>query len=248
MDAKKFRADIHELAERACKGESQAVTSDTFGVAEILVKLYRKNLVKINHSALELVCAKHLIKRGYDVKVEHRLDKTLVCDLMGSRTDGNIVVEIETGYVPPEAALDPVLYAKSRIASKVARYSGFAKRLGLGTTPTYILDFPGVFLSPEGSRLKKTLEDIKAMTDRYYDHPPVSIAELKRARLDSVFVIDVDAGETTEVDPGDYLKKAGVLAALSPSAQDLNRKGSQIGAGLTSQKQGPKEREVGLDF
>lgn len=70
-----------------------------------MVRLYMKNLVKINHSALGLVCPKSLIKQGHMVGVEHRLDKILVCDVIESREDGRPIVEIETWFIPPEGAL-----------------------------------------------------------------------------------------------------------------------------------------------
>lgn len=126
MDVRRFRADLYELATRACSGDDQEVRSQVFGIADILVELYRKNFVKINHSALELVCVRGLVKRGYDVKVEHKLDKASVCDVMGTRGDGILIIEIETGFIPPEAALEPSPYTRGRIASKIARYSRFA--------------------------------------------------------------------------------------------------------------------------
>ena len=43
--------------------------------ANMLVRLYRKNLVKTNHSALEPVCARSLIKEGYDVRADQRVDR-----------------------------------------------------------------------------------------------------------------------------------------------------------------------------
>jgi len=88
LDVRRFRADLHKLAARACAEDNQEVRAEVFGVADILVNLYRKNLVKINHSALELVCARSLIRQGYEVKVEHKLDRGLVCDVMGTRGTG----------------------------------------------------------------------------------------------------------------------------------------------------------------
>ena len=82
MDVRRFKGDLYELARRACCDDSEGGRSNVFAIADILVNLYRKDLVKVNHSALELVCARALIKQGYEVKVEHRLDKILVCDVM----------------------------------------------------------------------------------------------------------------------------------------------------------------------
>ena len=223
MDVRRFRTDLYELATRACRGDDQEVRSQVFGIADILVELYRKNLVKINHSALELVCARGLVKRGYDVKVEHKLDKVLVCDVMGTRGDGILIVEIETGFIPPEAALEPSLYARGRIASKIARYSRFAGKFALGTTPSYVLGIPPFFARPLRERTSEEAAEIKALTDVHYKKPPIALEELMRARLHSVFVIDVDSATTREIDPETYLETATVFGERSHPDQGLYR-------------------------
>ncbi|MBI3859629.1 MAG: hypothetical protein HY296_05245 [Thaumarchaeota archaeon] len=232
MDVRRFKADLYELAGRACRGEDESVRSKVFGIANMLVGLYRKNQVKINHSALELVCAKGLVKEGYEVKVEHRLDRTLVCDVIGSRGDGPLIVEIETGFIPPEAALEPSLYARSRIASKIARYSRFSGKFALGTTPSYVLDFSQFFVKPPRLRTRKEAVEIKALTDEYYDDPPILEEDLMRAHLNSVYVIDVDAAQTTEVDPRGYSEMREVLAKLNHGHQTLNRNEPKRGGGF----------------
>ena len=205
MDVRRFRSDLYELATKACAGDAEEVRAKVFETADILVKLYRKNLVKINHSALELVCARGLIKQGYEVKVEYRLDKALVCDVMGIRGDGPLIVVIETGFIPPEEALDPSAYARSRIASKIARYSRFAGKFALGTTPSYLLDLPEFFVKPPRTRSPAEAERIKALTDVRYNQPPISVEELMHSRVHMIFLIDVDTATTNEVDPETYV-------------------------------------------
>jgi hypothetical protein len=235
LDVRRFRADLYELAARATAGDGQEVRSKVFDIANILVGLYKKNFVKINHSALELVCARNLVKQGYDVKVEHKLDRSLVCDVMGTRGDGQLIVEIETGFIPPEAALIPSIYARSRIASKIARYSRFAGKFALGTSPSYVLDFPDFFTKPPRARAAKEAAEIKALTDIYYDNPPISIDELMHARLHSVFVVDVDSGTTQEFDPEGYAQTASTFIKRNQAAQALYRnrrlrgRGSNLG-------------------
>ena len=211
MDVRRFREDLYALAAKACASDDQEVRSKVLETADILVNLYKKNLVKINHSALELVCARALVKEGYDVKVEHRLDRTLVCDVMGTRGDGPLIVEIETGFIPPEAALQPSTYARSRIASKIARYSRFAGKFALGTTPSYVLDLPEFFTQPPRARSVEEAAKIKALTDARYNKPPISVDELMQARLHMVFLIDVDTATTQEIDPETYVTNASRL-------------------------------------
>jgi hypothetical protein len=236
LDVRRFRADLYELAAKACSEDEQEVRSKVFGIADILVNLYKKNLVKINHSALELVCARSLVKQGYSVKVENRLDKALVCDVMGMRGDGPLIIEIETGFIPPEAALEPSAYARSRIASKVARYSRFAGKFALGTTPTYLVDLPEFFVKPPRVRSLAEAEGIKALTDVRYNKPPISIEELMHARVHIIFVIDVDSASTQEVDPETYVRTASSL---------LDRPGRVLGAGSNSQNRQAEGTHLG---
>ncbi len=208
MDVRRFKEDVYELAGKACREDDSRVRAEVLAIADILIGLYRKNLVKINHSALELVCARGLIRQGYEVKVEHRVDSTLVCDVMGTRGDGPLIVEIETGFIPPEAALMPSSYARSRIASKIARYSRFAGKFALGTTPSYVLDFPEFFVKPPRVRTLEEARAIKALTDVQYNKPEITLEELIHARVHSVFMIDVDTATTKELDPETYVREA----------------------------------------
>lgn len=222
MDVPKFRADVYELAARACAKDEPEIRSEVFRIADILISLYEKNLVKINHSALELVCARSLIKEGYSVKVERRLDRSLVCDVMGEKGDGQLIVEIETGFIPPEAALQPSTYARARIVSKIARYSRFAGQFALGTTPTYVLDIPRFFVKPPRSRTREEAAEMKVLTDTTYNSPPISIDELIQARLHTIFLIDVDSATTQRLDPETYARTAAVLLDWHKVVQGLN--------------------------
>jgi hypothetical protein len=222
LDVRRFRKDIYELADRASAKDSQEVRRKVLGIADNLVDLYKKNLVKINHSALELVCARSLIVQGYSVRVEERLDETLVCDVLGTRGDGRLIVEIETGFIPPEAALEPAAYVRSRIASKIARYSRFAGKFALGTTPTYILDLPEFFVKPPRNRTLEEAERIKALTDLRYNKPPISAEDFMQARLHMIVLIDVDKATTQELDPDTYVRTALVLLDWHRIVQGLN--------------------------
>ena len=73
-----------------------------------LIELYQKNLVKINHSILELICASNLISRDYKVAVEKNITDILVCDIFAKKGDGTTIIEIETGFTPPQHAMDTV--------------------------------------------------------------------------------------------------------------------------------------------
>ena len=53
----------------------------------------------------------------------------LVCDLFGKKGEGTAIIEIETGFTPPEHALDTVDYYTARIVSKIARYSKYCGKV-----------------------------------------------------------------------------------------------------------------------
>ena len=57
-------------------------------VRQQLIEMYQKNLVKINHSILELICASNLISHGYAVEVEKDVSDILVCDIYAKKCLG----------------------------------------------------------------------------------------------------------------------------------------------------------------
>lgn len=172
-----------------------------------LIELYKRNLVKINHSVMELVCAKHLIRYEYAVDVEKQLTDILVCDVYAEKGDGVAIVEIETGFIPPEHALDPLAYYAARIASKVARYSKYSNQFVLATSPVSILPIPDLLRRPPRDRRPAEIRELKALCDRYYANPPVTEDEIVNARLHMVYVINIDAGKVVEMDVDSYLEQ-----------------------------------------
>lgn len=155
---------------------------------------------------MELVCAKPLIQKGYQVQIEHDLEPSLTCDLYATKGDGNHIIEIETGFIPPEHALDPSNYLLARIASKITRYSNHTGKFALGTPPHYILPIPETLLKAPRSRSAEELRTIKTLCDLYYTSPPVTMDEVKNARLHSIYTIDVDNLTAQEIDPESYMK------------------------------------------
>jgi hypothetical protein len=174
-----------------------------------LIELYQRNLVKINHSAMELVCAKHLIRYGYTVDVEKQLTDILICDVYAEKGDGAAIVEIETGFIPPEHALDPLSYYAARIASKIARYSKYANQFVLATPPVSILPIPSLFRRPPRDRRQNEIKKVKVLCDRYYKNPPVTEDEILNGRLHITYIINIDAGKVVEMDTDSYFENVG---------------------------------------
>jgi hypothetical protein len=204
MPNDRFEDDVKSLIEKIGANTIPRVREGLERLGGRLIELSRKGLVKINHSVMELVCAKHLMLKDYEVDVEHDLGGGLVCDIYAVRGDGTLVVEIETGFVPPDNALDPEQYCRARIASKITRYSVRVDKFGLGIPPYYILQIPLALTKPPRFRTREEVEEVKGLCDLYYKNPPVSMEEVKNARLHTVYVIDVAADVVSEVDPEFY--------------------------------------------
>jgi len=203
---KKFDRDLGVLLARLNKNVDKEAKRKLKKLKNRLIRLSEENVVKINHSVMELVCAKHLILKGYDVNVEYPLDGGLTCDLYGVKGYGTLIVEVETGFVPPEHALDPATYCKARIASKITRYSNHPDKFALGVPPYYILQIPPALTRPPRDRKLEELREIKSRCDLYYKNPPVSLDEIRSARLHTIYVIDVDEAAVQEIDPSAYVE------------------------------------------
>jgi hypothetical protein len=203
----KFEEDLEFLLSKLSPGLKEKEKERLDRLKDRLIELHRINVVKINHSVMELVCAKHLIPKQYDVEVEHQLGGgVLTCDLFATKSYGTLIVEIETGFIPPEHALDPSTYLWARIASKIIRYSNYAGKFALGIPPHYVLQIPETLVAPPRQRTLESLKTIKSLCDQYYQNPPVGLDEVKNARLHDIYIIDVDNAVVQEVDPETYLK------------------------------------------
>ena len=202
----KFEEDLDVLLQKLGQ-DMQAKAKESLGrLRDRLIELQKSNVVKINHSVMELVCAKHLILKQYDVDIEHQLDPILTCDLYATKGYGTLIVEVETGFIPPDHALDPSAYLSARIASKIIRYSEYAGKFSLGIPPHYVLPIPQLFTVPPRQRTIENLKNMKSLCDQYYRSPPVSLDEIKNAKLHIVYIIDVDNAAIKEVDPETYVK------------------------------------------
>ncbi|RLE90247.1 MAG: hypothetical protein DRJ49_00260 [Thermoprotei archaeon] len=175
-------------------------------IRERILNLWRSGVIKSNHSIIEFVLGCYLISKGYDVEVEVGLSDGLVCDIYASNSGRVLVVEVETGFVPPEHALDPVNYRFARELSKIARYSKYADEFGIAVPPYHILQIPSIILKPAPKRTIEECKRLKTLLDLYYKNPPISIEDLKKARLDVIYVVTVDESSVIEFRPVDYIK------------------------------------------
>ncbi len=205
MDLEKFRNDVYDMTETLSKNLKENDLPKLNYVRQQLIEMYQKNLVKINHSILELICASNLISNGYAVEVEKYVSDILVCDIYAKKGGGNTIIEIETGFTPPEHAMDTVDYYAARIMSKIARYSKHCTKFSLATPVMGILPIPKIFLLPPNTRKKDDVNKIKELCDRYYKNPPINYDDILNAHLHSIYLINIDKGFAKEVDPHGYV-------------------------------------------
>jgi len=205
LDLEKFTDDVYTIAEKLTSGHTPEIKSKINFVRERLIELYKKNLVKINHSVLEMICASNLISHGYTVDIEKQLSNILVCDVFATKGDGTFIMEIETGFTPPDHALDTIDYYVARISSKIARYSKHCSKFALATPVVGILPIPKLFLKPPSDRKIEEVQRIKNLVDRFYKNPPIEIDDILNARLHSVYLINIDKGFAKQLDPYTYL-------------------------------------------
>ena len=169
---------------------------------------------------MEVICAKYLIEQGYDVKVEHPFDGgRLSADVFATRMDDTtrvedtiskkgetLLIEVETGFVPPEGALNPGLYRQARITNKIARYSGYANKFALATPNYHVVQVPNVLLSPPEIRSTDELQELKVLCDSYYCTPPITFESLARVELDAIYILNVDFDEVIPLTSEQYLE------------------------------------------
>jgi len=205
MDLKKFQNDVNEVASRLSEKLSEDDLPKLIYVRDQLIDMYKKNLVKINHSVLELICAANLIANGYAVEVEKQVSEILVCDLFAKKGGGDTIIEIETGFTPPDHAMDTIDYSTARIMSKIARYSKYCSKFSLATPVLGIIPIPKIFLIPPNARNKEDVKKVQDLCDRYYKNPPITFDDILNARIHSIYLINVDKNFAKALDPQGYV-------------------------------------------
>ena len=206
MDVEKFQDDVYAITELLSKNLLPDLMPKLNSVRQNLIESYKKNLVKINHSVLELICAAELISHGFTVDVEKSISEILICDLFGKKNDDSAIIEIETGFTPPEHALDTVDYYAARIISKIARYSKYCGKFSLATPVVNILPISEIFLLPPNARNIDDVKKLKKLCDRFYKNPKINLEDIQNAHIHSVYLINTDKGFAKELDPELYLQ------------------------------------------
>jgi len=219
LDIEKFQNDVYAISELlSAQLDEENVPKLNF-VRQRLIDMYKENLVKINHSVLEIICASELIAHGYSVDVEKSVSNLLTCDIFAAKGENTAIIEIETGFTPPEHALDTVDYYAARILSKIARYSQHCVKFSLATPVVNVLPISKLFLLPPNARKNEDVTRLKNLCDRFYKNPKIKFEDILNARIHSIYLINTDKGFAKELDPEAYLEMTKEI--ISKSEIDL---------------------------
>ena len=200
-----FQSDLELLFTCLASKMSAEVMQSLKPINERLNYLSDRHEVKINHSVMEVICASYLIAKGYRVEVERDIGGGMTCDLFGIGSKNEVIVEVETGFVPPEEALGPIAYRRTRVASKIAMYGIFFAHQWQAAPNYHILQIPKVLSLPPGERDRGELSSLVKECEGYYKSPPISIMELMSCHLDAIYIIWVDDCRVVEMGPVEYL-------------------------------------------
>jgi hypothetical protein len=70
------------------------------------------------------------------------------------------------------------------------------------------LPFPRALAKAPRKRTTKEIENIRNLCDSYYKNPPVTEEEIRNARIQEIYIIDVDQIKVREIDPEAYMRRA----------------------------------------
>ncbi len=119
------------------------------------------------HAILQFIVALDLHRRGFDVSVEEPVDGGFKADVYAEGPAGRVIVEVETGYVPPDRILDLEEFLEAKIAFKAIAYSAYTD-LFIVATPSHINMFiPRELLKPMEHRDVEDVMSIRELALRY---------------------------------------------------------------------------------
>jgi hypothetical protein len=70
------------------------------------------------------------------------------------------------------------------------------------------MQIPPALTKPPRFRTDEEMAAIKRLCDLYYTSPPVTLEEIRNARLHSIYAIDVDKVSVREWEVNEYMDKA----------------------------------------
>ncbi len=182
---------------------SRALNPDKLsGVNQKLMDMMTRKAITLHHFLMEALVCDYLLSNGCtEVDVEYPLGKNtkppnLVIDVYGKSSRMTVGVEVETGHAPADA-LNPNTSVAARTIAKITRYSPYVNHFSLAIPPTYRPPLPSFFL--DGSKNYRELMFAKGVTDQFYHNPPFDLEDFSRAKLSSIYIVDIDGRAVSEI-------------------------------------------------
>jgi len=119
------------------------------------------------HAMLQFLVALDLHRRGFDVSVEEPVDGGFKADVYAESPMGRVIVEVETGYVPPDRMYELEGFLEAKIAFKAVAYSAYTDLFIVATPSHMSLSIPGELLKPIESRDVRDVIAIRELALRY---------------------------------------------------------------------------------
>jgi len=103
------------------------------------------------HARLQYIVASYLKEKGYSVDVERCVDGIHYADVYADNGKETVIVEVETGYVPPIFIEHAEEYLWARTIVKTIKYACLASEFYIAT-PSYVkMAVPSILLEPTDS-------------------------------------------------------------------------------------------------
>ncbi|MGC9071671.1 MAG: hypothetical protein ACP5HK_03115 [Acidilobus sp.] len=142
------------------------------------------------HATLQRIVASWLKGEGFQVWLEHNVDGVHYADVYASNGVKSVIVEVETGYVPPMFITEAETYMLARAIVKAVKYACLADEFYIAT-PSYVRPpIPHVLLKPpeDGELLGASQLVRRFFGERWADE---AVARLRDCRLAGFMLVEV---------------------------------------------------------
>ena len=153
---------------------------------------------------LQRIVGSWLKENGFQVYLEHTVDGIHYADVYAINDAKDVIVEVETGYVPPMFIGEAETYMLARSIVKTIKYAPLADEFYIAT-PSYIrLPIPHVLLTTPSDEdlVLASLLVKRFFGERWADE---TLRRLRDSRLDGVLLVEV-ARRSVSVLKGDELR------------------------------------------
>jgi hypothetical protein len=183
-----FRAELERMLE-------STITSNFNGLSEVLDKLdfeVSRGGIARYHAILQFIVALDLHRRGFDVSVEEPVDGVFKADVYAESPLGRVIVEVETGYVPPDRIHSLEEFLEAKMVFKAVAYSAYTDVFMIATPNHIKMPVPRELLIPVEDRDESDIMAIRELALRYDKSKASRILwRAHLSRLDGIAYVNV---------------------------------------------------------